>query len=62
MLISNYKLKMVYAYIDTRNMKSIRLVERLGFKKIGFEKDADFFNGSNSDEYIYAMNIEEWNK
>ncbi|EMA6342917.1 GNAT family protein [Bacillus cytotoxicus] len=51
-LISNYKLKMFHAYIDTRNIKSIRLVERLGFKKIGFEKNAGFFKGSNSDEYI----------
>lgn len=61
-LISNYKIKMFHAYIDTRNIKSIKLVERLGFKKIGFEKNADFFKGSTSDEYIFALKTEEWNK
>jgi RimJ/RimL family protein N-acetyltransferase len=41
------------ANIDTRNLASQRLIERLGFVRIGEIKDADAFKGSSGDEYVY---------
>ena len=45
------------ALVDTRNMKSIRLLERLGFTRKRFIKDADTFKGSSSDEFEYELVI-----
>jgi RimJ/RimL family protein N-acetyltransferase len=45
------------AYVDTRNKPSIRLLERLGFERIDAIKDADFFKGESSDEYVYYRSI-----
>jgi ribosomal-protein-alanine N-acetyltransferase len=43
------------ALVDTRNVKSIRLLERLGFERKRFIKDADTFKGSTSDEFEYEL-------
>ena len=45
------------ALVDTRNTRSIRLVERLGFTRTKFIKDADAFKGSTSDEYEYVRDL-----
>lgn len=45
------------ARVDTRNMKSIALLERLGFVRTRFIKDADTFKGSTSDEYEYVLDM-----
>ena len=45
------------AYVDTRNKASIRLLERLGFERVDATKDADFFKGESSDEYVYHRSI-----
>jgi ribosomal-protein-alanine N-acetyltransferase len=45
------------ALVDTRNIKSIALLERLGFVRTRFKKDADTFKGSTSDEYEYALDL-----
>ena len=50
----------IVAEIDTRNIPSILLVQRWGFSKIKTTKDADFFNGSSSDEFTYALTYNEW--
>lgn len=49
----------VDAYIDTRNARSIALVERLGFKRIAFLGDADVIDGVASDEYHYRLAMTE---
>ena len=41
------------ANIDTRNLASQRLVERLGFVRVGQIKDAEVFKGTSSDEHVY---------
>jgi RimJ/RimL family protein N-acetyltransferase len=41
-------------YIDTRNVASIGLVESMGFRLRKTIKNADFFKGSSSDEYVYT--------
>jgi RimJ/RimL family protein N-acetyltransferase len=57
-LKSHMKLKNVKAWIDTRNIASTGLVERLGMKKVDFIKDADYFKGTSSDEYVYEMKFD----
>jgi RimJ/RimL family protein N-acetyltransferase len=43
------------ALIDTRNARSIRLVESLGFQRVELIEKADHFKGSDSDEYRYRL-------
>ena len=45
------------ASIDTRNERSQRLVERLGFKRVEEIRGADEFKGSVSDEYRYELTL-----
>ena len=54
-LFEDYGVGVVAAEIDTRNAASIALVESLGFERVGFQKDADRFKGSTSDEYRYEI-------
>ncbi len=49
----------VEAFIDTRNARSIALVERLGFIRRGFVANADYFKGSSSDEYVFEFALRE---
>lgn len=51
------KLTAASALVDTRNQKSIRLLERLGFSRTRFIKDAAFFKGATSDEYEYRLDL-----
>lgn len=46
------------ARVDTRNAKSIALLERLGFVRTRFIKDADYFKGATSDEYGYELELQ----
>jgi [ribosomal protein S5]-alanine N-acetyltransferase len=59
-LFESYRVGMVAAEIDTRNVASIALVESLGFLRVAFEKDADHFKGSSSDEYRYEIGESVW--
>jgi [ribosomal protein S5]-alanine N-acetyltransferase len=59
-LFEDYRVGMVAAEIDTRNVASIALVENLGFERVGFQKDADHFKGSTSDEYRYEIKESVW--
>jgi RimJ/RimL family protein N-acetyltransferase len=59
-LFDDYRVGVVAAEIDTRNAASIALVESLGFERVGFQKDADHFKGSTSDEYRYEIKESVW--
>jgi [ribosomal protein S5]-alanine N-acetyltransferase len=50
-----YDIKRVVAEMDVRNLASWRLVESLGFIRIGSKLNADFFKGESSDEYLYEL-------
>ncbi len=50
----------VVALIDTRNMRSINLVERLGFRREGSFLESYREPVGWSDEYLYAMLEREW--
>lgn len=43
------------ALIDTRNARSIRLVEALGFQRVERIEKADHFKGADSDEFRYRL-------
>ena len=59
-LFEDYRVSVVAAEIDTRNVASITLVETLGFERVGFQKDADHFKDSSSDEYRYEIIESAW--
>jgi len=48
------------ASIDPRNTASIRLIERLGFRKEGYFKKSYYLRGEWTDDVIYAMLHDEW--
>lgn len=48
----------IKAYIDTRNEASQRLAKSLGMVQEDFVKDADFFKGETSDEFVFAVRWE----
>lgn len=43
----------IEAHVDTGNLPSIRLLERLGFARRELVRDADVIRGERRDEYIY---------
>jgi len=45
----------VRAKLDTRNVASIRLLERLGFTRGALRRNADRFKGADSDEWTYTL-------
>ncbi len=45
----------VWAELDTRNVASIRLLERLGFARGALRRNADRFKGGESDEWMYSL-------
>jgi RimJ/RimL family protein N-acetyltransferase len=61
-LFQDYRMDVVAAEIDTRNVASIALVESLGFERVAFLEDADNFKGSSSDEYRYEITESIWAK
>ena len=56
-LKDQYQITQVKAWIDTRNAASIRLVEKVGMQQVEFIEKADHFKGSDSDEYVYQLDI-----
>jgi RimJ/RimL family protein N-acetyltransferase len=53
----NYGVIQIKAWIDTRNQPSIKLVERIGMTQVEFIEKADHFKGSDSDEYVYQLDL-----
>ncbi|BDA69891.1 acetyltransferase, gnat family, putative [Calothrix sp. PCC 7716] len=51
----DYNITEIIAEVDTRNLASFKLLERLGFTRIETRENADFFKGASSDEYIYHL-------
>jgi len=52
-LAAAHGVREVRAEVDTRNLASIRLLERLGFERVGLKENADWFKGATSHEYTY---------
>ncbi len=60
LVFDRYDTSLIEALIDTRNIASQAVVSKLGFGLVEEIKAADFFKGSTSDEYRYAISREEW--
>jgi len=51
----------VIASIDPRNLPSIKLFERLGFRKEAYFRESILINGEWVDDLVYAILKDEWN-
>lgn len=56
-LKTEFNAKTASANLDTTNIASIKLLEKLLFERKKEIKNADFFKGRNSDEYVYEKNL-----
>ena len=45
------------AWIDTRNLASIALVQRLGFEQVELVRNAAVVKGTSSDEYVFSRRL-----
>jgi RimJ/RimL family protein N-acetyltransferase len=50
------------AECDTRNAASVRLLERLGFRREGHMRSSTWINGEWCDDYVYALLADEWSR
>jgi ribosomal-protein-alanine N-acetyltransferase len=57
-LRDSLKAREVKAWSDTRNEASHRLAKKIGMIQVGIIKDADFFKGSTSDEFVFSKKFE----
>lgn len=51
----------IIASIDPRNLPSVSLFERLGFRQEAYFKQSLFINGEWADDLVYAILKDEWN-
>lgn len=56
----NFPLHRIVADIDTRNPESAAMAEKLGMRREGEFKDAEFFKGAWCDMWLYAILKEEF--
>jgi RimJ/RimL family protein N-acetyltransferase len=54
------KVHRVVADIDVRNDESVRVVERLGFRREATHIENDFLKGEWCSMYLYALLSREW--
>lgn len=59
-LFNNLKKHRVFASLDPKNISSISLLERIGFRKEGLHIKSILNNGVWEDDLIYAILDEEW--
>lgn len=55
LLQSEFNVREVKAWSDTRNIASHRLAKKLGMIQVEVLKDADFFKGQSSDEFVFSL-------
>ncbi|QND49058.1 GNAT family N-acetyltransferase [Rhizobium lusitanum] len=55
-----FGLHRIFARLDTQNIASVGVVERLGLRREAHLVENDRFNGVWGDEYIYAVLSREW--
>jgi len=51
------ELNEIKAWVDTRNLRSIHLLKKIGFEQIDHIKNAGFFNGETSDEFVFSLRL-----
>ena len=60
-LIKTLNKHRIVASVDPANIDSIRLIERLGFRKEAHFVESLFFHGKWVDDIVYAILEKEWN-
>jgi [ribosomal protein S5]-alanine N-acetyltransferase len=58
----NMRLNRIQAFTYIENEKSIRLLERFGFKNEGIIRDKHYFRGQYYDHYCFSLLKREWNQ
>lgn len=53
-LRDRFDVREVKAWADSRNIASHRVATKLGMVQVDYIKDADFFKGSTSDEFVFS--------
>ena len=61
-LFTNLGKHRIIASVDPLNTKSIALIERIGMRKEADFRKSIWFNGQWTDDLVYAILEEEWNK
>ena len=56
-LRDDYRVREVHAEVDTRNLRSLRLAESLGFTRVTLVPGADHFKGTRSDEWRLKLKL-----
>jgi ribosomal-protein-alanine N-acetyltransferase len=56
------RLNRIQAIIDSKNTRSMKLVQRLGFKKEGVLRQRSYFNGQFRDDVCFSLLKMEWTK
>lgn len=59
-LFATGKFRRILARLDTRNSDSVRLLERIGFRREAHHLEDDFFKGEWTSTYVYAILKSEW--
>lgn len=59
-IFQNFEIHRLIANIDTRNPESAKLAEKLGMRREGEFKSAEFFKGDWCDMWLYAILKEEF--
>lgn len=59
-LFEVYGVQVISAHVDTCNEASIGLLSALNFCRRETIKDADYFKGRSSDEYVYELRKDDW--
>lgn len=55
-------LNRIEATVDSENLRSIRLLERLGFAREGLLREKYYYKGRFHDELIYSLRKRDWEK
>jgi RimJ/RimL family protein N-acetyltransferase len=59
-LFNDHGVGIVRGVTDTRNGRSAALLDRLGFRCVAHHRNADYFKGSPSHEYVFEVRREAW--
>jgi ribosomal-protein-alanine N-acetyltransferase len=54
------RLNKVEACADTRNVASIRLLQKLGFHQDGVLRENTYFHGRFTDDTVFSLLADEW--
>lgn len=60
LLFTEHGVHRISADCDTRNHRSVALLERVGMRREAHHRQSAWWKGEWTDEYVYAMLTEEW--